>query len=302
MAKKMIFLILFFVVVFVLFLNKNTSENGNSEITNIEIFQDTPAWKLAIAVEDENSKAIEKIVKKQPQLINFQEKKYGATLLIWSIGMEKYKSAEVLLKNGADPDIATIPNGETPLFIAAAYSWVDNNADKDPKYVKLLLNDGADPNKNYIGSERTVIQPGSSPLMNSIGCGIEKTKAILEAGANINYKTPNGETAAIYALLFQNYPEYAYYLIVQEKGIVSDPYFRIESYDNEEPTEKLYPVNILRRWVFDLESKEYRMKMEIVAEFARQGVNYWETSIDEDTMNQIKILYPASWEEYIKKY
>jgi len=153
--------------------------------------------------------------------------------------------------------------GETPLCVATGYSWIDNNAKKEPKYIQLLLRYGADTNKNYIGKEidgfKSVIEPGSSPLMHSIGRGIEKAK-------------------------------------------VSEPYYRRKSYGNQDPNEKLFPVNLLRYWVFDLDSKEYKMKMEIVEEFARQGVNYWDTKIHEDTLQQIKKLYPDTWEEYIKKY
>src|SRR5471030_3301290 len=65
-------------------------------ITNVNIYRDTPAWDLAIAVRDEDTNAIEKIVKDKPELLNYQDPKYGATLLLWSVGMEKYESAEAL--------------------------------------------------------------------------------------------------------------------------------------------------------------------------------------------------------------
>lgn len=286
--------------------NGKGTEKGEYKITNINIYK-TPVWELALAVRDQKTETIEKLAKNEPQLLNYQEPKYGATLLYWAVGMEKYESAETLLKCGADPNIASaIRHGETPLFVAAEYSWIDNDAKKDPKYVKLLLRYGADPNKNYTGSDgpgtKTVTEPGTSPLMNSIPCGIEKTKALVEAGADINYKTKSGNTAAREALLSDEYPEYAYYLIVQKKAKVSDPYYRRASYGNEDPNEKFFPVNILRNWVYKLDSKEYKMKMEIVEEFARQGVNYWDTKIPKDRLAQIKKLYPETWEEYIKKY
>jgi len=185
-------------------------------------------------------------------------------------------------------------------------SWVDNDAKDDPKYVQLLLHYGADTNKNFIGKEidgvKTVIEPGTSPLMRLIRCGIEKTKAIVEAGADINYKTKTGETVAYIALLADNSPEYAYYLIVQKKAKVTEPSYRSESYHNEDLNEKFFPVTILRDWICDLDSKEYKMKMEIVEEFSRQGVNYWDTEIPNDRLTQIKKLYPDTWEEYIKRY
>jgi len=275
---------------------------GDYEINSINIYKNTPVWKLALAVKDQRIKAIEKIVKDNPHLLNYQEPKYGATLLLWAVGMEKYESVEVLLKCGADPNIASITEGETPLFLAAGYSWVDNNAQKDAKYVKLLLRYGADPNKNYVGSEKTVIEPGTSPLMNSIPCGIEKTKALVESDADINYKTKTGYTAAINALLMKEVPEYAHYLIVQKKAKISEPYYRRKSYFNEDPNEKFFPVTILRNWIFDLGSNEHKIKMEIVEEFTRQGVNYWDAEIHKDILEQIKKLYPDTWEEYIKKY
>lgn len=305
MKKIITFIILIFIITGLYYLhNKSieTNDKGEVKITNINIYKDTPAWELALAVKSEKTSTIEKITKDKPELLNYQDPKYGATLLLWSVGMEKYKSAEALLKCGSNPDIST-KEGETPLFLAASYSWIDNNDKKDPKYVKLLIHYSANPNKNYVNNNNpNDIDSGASPLMNSIGCGIEKTKALVEAGADINYKTKHGDTAAEDALLAQETPEYAYYLIVQKKAKVGDPYYRREVFKGEDPNEKLFLVNILKDWVFDLNSKEYKMKMEIVDEFIKQGVNYKDAKIDDRTLGKIKKIHPNDWEEYIRKY
>lgn len=299
-------------------LNIKASGKEGYEITDIRIYKDTPAWKLALAVRSQNTGSIERIAKKQPPLINYQDPEYGTTLLLWAVAMGKYRSAEALLKCGADPEIASADTstygGQTPLFAAAGYGWVTKFGQKNPRYVTLLLRYGADPNKTYTGFNiphtNSVTEPGTSPLMKSIGCGIEKTKALVEAGADINYKTKSGRTAAMRALnaggpnATLEAMGYAYYLIVEKKAKVNEPYYRGEhmALPGQNPNDKFYPVDILRDWVYDLGSKEHQLKMEIVAEFARQGVNYWDTQINKFTLEHIKKRFPNTWEEYIKKY
>lgn len=293
--------------------NQKETYMGEYKITDINIFRDTPVWELALAVKKQEIQIIKKILQKEPELVNFQEPRYGASLLFWAIGMEKYNSAEVLLKCGANPNIVSKTHWKTPLFLAAGFSWVDMRAKKDAKYVRLLLRYGADPNQSPLnGSDKSngvhkfTIATKATPLMCSIGCGIEKTKALVEAGADINYESDSGETATVRALFAGANStldgiEYAYYLIVQKKAEVSNPY-HISINIEEEIDNKFFLVDMLRDWIYDLGSKEHKMKMEIVEEFARQGVNYWETKIPSDKMSQIKKLYPDTWEDYIKKY
>ena len=197
-----------------------SKKDGEYRIISVRIYQNTPAWELAKAVRDQNTNKIAKIAKENPELLNYQDPKYGATLLYWAVGVEKYKSAEALLKVGADPDIICTYMGETPLFCAAGFSLVDNKAKTDPKYVILLLQYGADPDIGYTGKYKEI---GYTPLMNSIGCGIEKTKALVEAGANINTQTTQGMTAAHRALWSMSIDQ-AHYLIVEKKSDLTIPY------------------------------------------------------------------------------
>jgi len=68
--------------------------------------------------------------------------------------------------------------------------------------------------------------------------------------------------------------------------------------------EKIYPVNILRdhSWVFPLDSKEYKLKQDIIAEFKRQGVDYYATPISDSTKYHIKYTYPDNYEEMLEKF
>lgn len=282
---------------------------------NLRIWKQTPVWDMALAVKHQNTTRIKKLAKIHPEWLNYQEPRFGATLLIWAVGVEKYQSAQALLQCGADPDIATTFAGETALYVAAGFSWIDYQAKTDPKYVKLLLKYGADPNIHYVGYKpidgaSDITDPGTSPLMRSIGWGIDKTKALVDGGAEINHKSISGRTAAILALseggfnVTDEMREYAYYLIVEKRANVRDPYFSdgLHPFSIENTNEKYYPVDLLRDWVLDMNTRGYRIKMEIVNEFARQGVDYWKTQIPDYWVQYIKKSYPNTWQEYIKKY
>lgn len=278
-------------------------------ITNVRIYKDTEAWDLAQAVYKEDVNTIKAIAEKQPELLNYKDPIFGCPLVIWAVGREKYNSLQALLETGADPNI-TYENGKTALWEAANFSWIDNDAKEDAKYVRLLLQYGADPNKAFqVDLAQDPYGFGSTtPLMRSIQCGIQKTKALVEAGADINATTEIGVTAASIAL--REGPtsmigrlEYAYYLIVEKGADITIPEQGrvVDQYGNEQP-KQFYPVEYLREWVYDLDSDKHKIKMEIVEAFAKQGVDYWSTPIHDSILEQIKKLYPDSWEEYILKY
>ena len=271
--------------------------NGDYRITDVGIYEGTPAWELAKAAKSQDVKKIAKIAEKSPGVLNYQDPKYKITLLYWAVGMEKYDSAEALLKAGADPNIIT-PHG-TALYLAAGYSFIDNQAKKDATFVRLLLEHGANPNIAGDNCE--------TPLMESIGCGIEKTKALVEAGADVNYRSAKGMTAAIQAMWTADgarttvateleVMEYAYYLIVEKKADVTKPYLGRGS------GEAIPPVIYLRNWFMKLDDKGYQRKREVIEEFARQGVDYWSTEVPKRQFDQIKKLFPDTWEEYVKRY
>jgi hypothetical protein len=277
------------------------------DVVDINIFNDSVAWDLAKAVDKQNTNRITEIAKTNPEALDYQDPKYGVTLLIWAVGTEKFNSAEALLKGGSDPNIVSDYFGYTALFLASGYSWIDNAAKKDAKYVELLLQYDADPNICYTGDKKVNITNfGTSPLMESILSGLDKTKALVDAGADLNYKMESGMTAAIEALRAGgpnatiDAMRYAHYLIAEKKASVIDPYKTM--WNNNLSEKNYYPVDILRNWLPKLDSEEYTLKMDIIQEFAYQGVDYWRTKIPEERLSQIKKIYPETWQDYIIKY
>ena len=298
--KKLIAIMLFFTL-----LTSCTLLTGDYEITNVRIFMGTPTWELAKAVNDQDIVKIKRIATRTPEVLDLQDPIHGMTILFWAVGMKKYEAAEALLKAGADPNIISSYEGGTALYMAAGYLFTDRQLIEleDPKFVKLLLKYDADPNIGYVGNERNNIpEIGTTTVMNSIPCGIEKTKALVEAGADINFRTDRGDSAVLQSLdagiigYLNGSPDYAHYLIVEKKADVTKPWLGRAS------GEEVPLVNYLREWVYPLDSEGYKIKMEIVEEFARQGEDYWSTEIPKDRLSQIQKLYPYTWEEYILRY
>ena len=273
-------------------------------VNDIEIFEDTPAWELAKAVKHQNINKISNILKEDKSLANYKESKFDMTVLMWAVRRGKYKSAKELLELGADPNIESKEMGGSVLFIAIFY--YDNT-----KYIQLLLDYKANPNTTYCVLNdgdviRSPFECGTSPLMYSVSplkSGIDKVKLLVKYGANINYKTKLCATAAISALLYEDI-ESAYYLIVEKKANIKDSYYfntELTGIPNNTPN---YPVDLLLDWVYPLDSKEYQMKMAIVEEFKRQGVDYnsRKKDIPQRRLDQIQKLYPNNWQEYLEKY
>ena len=265
-----------------LFLIISCNQNRKEELTvqDIEIFKNTPAWDLAQAVDKQDISEMKSILKKDESLINYQEAVFGTTLLMRSISSEKYNATKELLENGANPNIIS-KIGTTALFKAISFSWEDTKANDDPKFVKLLLDFKANPNITYcsptIEGQTDPIECGTSPLMYSISRGIDKTKLLIDAGADIDYKTKLGVTAAIEALLLKDVNA-SYSLVVDKKAKITEPYY-FYSLTNDATIEKgkpHYPVDLLLDWDFEIGSEAYIKKMLIVQEFQRQGVNYSE--------------------------
>lgn len=271
--------------------------------------------RLASAVMGQNTGEILKLGKTAPAALNEQDKKWGMTLLYWAVGTERFEAVKALLEAGASPNIPTRWNNETPLFLAAGYSFVDNDAKKDPKYVEILLRYGANPNldvgvvaatpaaQSLPAGQQLFQEDFETALMEAVGSGFGKVKALVEAGADVNRKTPSGRTAAYQALLLRDV-ESAHYLIAEKHARVSEPYQRgkLMAMPGENERDEFPMVDLLRDWIFELDSESYRLKKEIIQEFARQGVDYWKTKIPADRFQQIQELHPKDWKDFAAKY
>lgn len=150
------------------------------------LFQDTPAWSLAKAVWDNDVAKIDEEIKKNPPILNYQERKYGNTLLHLSVYNGNYKGFKELLKLGANPNISDSMQCSSPLIVAC------ESFDDKTKYVEELIKYKADVNYVECNSGKNKQKMYRTPLIAaSVRGHLDIVKLLVENGAKVNYVSPD---------------------------------------------------------------------------------------------------------------
>jgi uncharacterized protein len=259
------------------------------------LFQKTPAWDLAKAVWDNNTEEIEKIGKENKALLDFQEPRFGKTVLMLAVYNNQFESVFALLKSGANPNIHEKSDGSTALLDAC-----DNHGNTD--IAKLLLEFGAKPNEVSNGKGKPDSSIADFPLMAASREGnLEIVKLLIHKGAEINKSNDSKEYALTEALIQQELNVILYLL---ENGadyniVVHDttPFI-----DKGEKGRKIYIAEEIRYFMYALDSYEYSLKMKIVDFLKQKGIDYRKTPIPESVEKKAKELYPNSYRNYLAKY
>jgi hypothetical protein len=243
------------------------------------LFQQTPAWDLAKAVQDGNVAEIKAEAIKNKALVDFKEGRYGQTLLRLAVVNENYTSVKTLLQLGANPNTQDSEYGASPLIKAAGLGSESSIA--DTSFLKILLKYGGNPNAIEYKTKYT-------PLMTACENGsFEYVKILLDAGANINYLSAYGDSplycASVYVSIY-GHPELVTYLINRGANFKRVLYTTADS-------EKMYLTNALRDWRFQLGSDDYKKKMQLVEFLKKNGMDYREAKIPDRYLNDYSKAY-----------
>lgn len=194
-------------VIFFICLILTASCRQNKTFHSIDSFQDSRVWTLAKLVQSEDTVKMREFVNSNPTVdIDEVDAKYHKNLLIWSIFNGHYKSAEALLRLGANPNFTAF-DGTTPLIYASKY--LTSNYKTDIRYITALLQFGADPNKittdSVMGLERNALNA-------AVVTSIEYVKYLIEKGNADPFMTVN-HISPIEQAVIQNKLETVDYLI-----------------------------------------------------------------------------------------
>jgi len=255
----------------------NLKEKKITYLSNdIRIFESSKAWELAKAVKNEDSNRIIDLCKNDSTLINYQETGNGQSILCWAVRMNYFNSAETLLKLGANPNLQD--DSGISAFIEAA---MNDNTDK---YVKLLLKYGGDVNaiaKPKDGKN----QHFRTPLITASKANLDIVKLLTENGADINYSNEFDQSALRSACDFKNIEIIKY--LIENGADFKRPLFNING--------STFLSDELRNMSFDLQSKEYKTKMEVVAILLKNGIDYRKAPIP-------KLYLETLPKEYLEVY
>lgn len=235
-----------------------------SRLTGLDyrLFQQTPAWELAKAVQDGNCSKIKEIVRKDPKLINYQDSVYGSTLLMLTIKNNHFKSFKTLIEEGADVNIHDTFSGTSAVIVASEYSSV--------RFAELLLSHGADVNDVEIGARKTGNWTRFTPLIAaSYSDNFSMVKYLISKGADINYQNEFHQSALSESILTNHY-DIAYYLLQNGADYSRPVLYRpdyskpIELRDSTDKGKPIYLKDILLQPHSDIVSKR---KIKKIVEF-----------------------------------
>ncbi len=264
------------------------------------LFQNTPAWDLAKAVQDENEKKINEIVSKDPKLINYQEPKFGNTLLMLTIMNQQIKPFKTLLENKADVNIHNTYEGTSALIEACSFKQYNT------KFAEILLQKGA--NVNDVQTDKTEPDKVKTALMKAAKTGkLDLVVLLVKHGADVNYQNEYEQSALSESAIIDRY-EISYYLLQNgadyKRPIFYRPDYSIPS-EKQNPNDKGKPmhlVDVLREDFFEFDTDEYKYKMQIVDFLKSKGIDYRATPIPDYIKRKAQEEYPNSWNEYLEKY
>ena len=188
---------------------------------DILLFRGTPAWGLAKAIEASDVAKINQILDKGEISVDFREPRYGVTLLTIAVKRYKYDSMVALLDKGADPNLQETHGHETALQAAILYRKMNNSGEHDTRYVKSLIEHGADVNLYDHHPGKYDGLAAKPPLhLAAIMQSIDIAKILLGADALINARDASEFQCLATS---ETTLSFIYFLVVERKAEFKEP-------------------------------------------------------------------------------
>jgi len=258
---------------------------------DVRIYQDSPVWKLAKAIQDDDSVRLQELLAENASYIDYRDKVHDTPLLVYAMHRKRKSAFRLLLEFGADPNLAPAQKCNAPLADAAL------RLDDDTYYIQMLLDYGGkiDSPSGFYQDDGTWF---ALPLF-QIATTYKSRRIItllLNRGIEVNEVDGNGKSnlaVAIDSRLFDVALE-----LLNRGAVYTSP----ASGRGDQVWHNLTPVEMLRWELYQLGSPEHESKMALVRWLRERGVDYDTVPIPSVTRMRIYEDYPDSVEIYLKNY
>jgi Ankyrin repeats (3 copies) len=190
---------------------------------DFNLFRNTPVWDLGVAVEADDTAGVRMRVHAAKGNIDFQDPKFGNSLLTLAVVNNKGLAAKVLLDSGADPNLRSRKYDLTPFLAACRYGNMDTN---NLEILSVLVKHGADVNSKQI----QVYENGGvmdiatrTALEFSIKFGtLETVKLLIENGANLDIYPKDGPGSLLYMATIARRYNILRFLLIEKRIAIPD--------------------------------------------------------------------------------
>jgi ankyrin repeat protein len=185
---------------------------------DFKLFRNTPVRELADAVESDDPVRVRAAVHAEKAYLDFQEPKFGSTLLKLTVLNKKVFAAKVLLDSGANPNLRSPKNGSTPFLIACRFAaW-------NPKVLQILdemVRHGADVNDREIRVDTTngsVDTMTTTALQHTVQSGkLAAVKLLIDNGAKLDAQPKKGVGSLLFLASAATQLDILRYLLIEKK-------------------------------------------------------------------------------------
>lgn len=264
--KRIAYLTYFLLFVSVISAGQSTSYGVGFDF---RLFEKTPVYQLAKAVETDDTAAIKRILARNKLPIDYRERKYGNSLLSVAVVADREGAVAKLLRAGANPNARSF-DGSSP-FLKACFYGV--NLKNPIAVLKMLIDHGADVNSvqvdtttDQFGHRKNFRRSGLRMLI--YNGSLPGVRLLVDKGVKLNAYGRNDSSLVSYALLIKDLDIARYFLIEKKLPVPDYVIIRQPGFKNEK---KMTLTDMLNERDFAQDEKNQRLKAEILAFLRSKG-------------------------------
>ncbi|MES2767031.1 MAG: ankyrin repeat domain-containing protein [Bacteroidota bacterium] len=241
---------------------------------DFELFKNTPAEKLADAVEDEDLDEIDEILRNNRTIVDYQEPEFGHSLLVLATVNNKLKSTKKLLELGADPNLKSFNDSSTAVIDACDGIYSE---ECNLMILQELIKHGGNVNIIQHSTYKwagEITHRYMTPLLNAIGTGkcIEVIKLLVESGADVNYVHEISGQTPVIAAIMDDRLDVARYLIIEKKANTDNASFTFGNSRSKMRTLTIKEILNEKNYNGSDNSENLRLKQEILDFLKAKGL------------------------------